>query len=153
MSNRRCVTSSESSTMGGHGGHRWKETQIGGMKWERETGRGSGEKGDRQETWRERHSPRHSWARRHVGLSHGIWLEIRVLSVSSKQKIGHILIDTATAWHSFTVEHNTYYRTWRHSFKENYSARKVCNRKPPVTLFVYSDVNVITYGWWRLVPV
>lgn len=84
-------------------------------KWEWETGRRVGEKKKKpDETWEEMHLPQHSWARCRVGLSHGIWLEILVLSVSSKQKIGHILFNTATAWHSFTVEHNTHYRTWQH---------------------------------------
>lgn len=60
--------------------------------------------------------------------SHEIRLQIRVLPVSSKQKIGHFLFNTATAWHSLTVEHNTLYRTWQHSFKGNYLVLRVCNR-------------------------
>lgn len=119
MSNTRCVTPSESSTIDAHDGDRWKETQSRWNKMRMRDREKSGRKKKRarRETWEEMHPPRHSWAHCHVGLSHGIWLEILVLSVSSKQKIGHILFNTATAWHSFTVEHNTHDRTWHTASK------------------------------------
>lgn len=70
-------------------------------------------------------------------LSHGIKLEILVLSVSSTQKIGHILFHTATAWHSVTEQHNALYRTRRQRFKGNYLVLRHCNRKSPVALCIF----------------
>lgn len=94
-----------------------KRLKVEGKKWEWETGRRVEEKKkkgkDRQEMWEEMHPPRHSWARCHVGLSHGIWLEILVLCLLQTENRPHPVQHS----HCMALVHSaTKYTKYRHDY-------------------------------------
>lgn len=153
MSNRRCVAPSESSTIDAHDGD-GRRLKVGGIKWKWETGRRKRKRQTRNargnastphpQTTTTTTTPAQLGSLSRRPVTRDLARNTSSLSPPNR-KIGHILFNTATAWHSFTVEHNIHYSTW--SFKESNSACRDCNRKSLVTLFVYSDVAA-TYGLW-----